>query len=557
MATAIFHETDDELRARVEGIATREQLAGVLDVSYDALTYWAWRVGDDHRYTTFEVPRRSGGTRKISAPVNELRRIQRRLNRILRAFYEPKAAAHGFTRRRDIVSNAARHVGRKFVLNVDLNDFFPSIHFGRVRGVLLKEPFTLPEPVATLVAQLCCVRGALPQGAPTSPVLSNFVCRRLDTALSRLAKRYGCVYTRYADDLTFSCNLDSFPHGLATLPYGAPPKSVQLSADLVEAITANDFRINDAKSRLTTHGRERQEVTGLVVNEVLNVKRTYVRQVRAMLHAWRKFGYEAAQRTYREKYKGHRRGLPEFRKVVRGKLAFLGQIRGRNDPTYCGLFQQYAGLDDQYHGPLPVPAPRYAPSRDLHGALWVVHSLREEGRDVKIEQGTAFLLDGVGLVTCAHVLGDAVDVTAHRSETPEREYKVEVVSRDDARDLAVLRLPGEALVGSRSLRASRSPRRAGVRVTVAGYPNHNHHDSIHTAEGNVTQFRIDGLERRFLVSAWIIFGMSGGPVLDQQRRVVGIAARGAASEAEAAKTENHSVIPIEAVERIGAAAHDR
>src|SRR5205814_3311637 len=115
---------------------------------------------------------------------------------------------------RSILTNAKPHLRQKFVLNVDLKDFFPTINFGRVRGVLIAKPYCLLPHIATYIARICCRDNALPQGAPTSPIISNMICSRLDRQLLRLARQYRCVYTRYADDLTFSTSMPRFPGAL-------------------------------------------------------------------------------------------------------------------------------------------------------------------------------------------------------------------------------------------------------------------------------------------------------------------------------------------------------
>ena len=140
-------ETDDELRAAFRALKTRADVARLLHISVQTLNYLTVRSGAP-RYRQFAIRKRSGGTRVISAPDGSLKIIQQKLNQVLQAVFQPKAPVHGFTRGRSIVSNAAQHRGRKLVLNIDLADFFPTIHFGRVRGVFLGKRFRLPFPAA-------------------------------------------------------------------------------------------------------------------------------------------------------------------------------------------------------------------------------------------------------------------------------------------------------------------------------------------------------------------------------------------------------------------------
>jgi RNA-directed DNA polymerase len=127
--------------------------------------------------------------------------LQRKLNQVLQAVYPVKNVVHGFARGRAIVTNARMHVRARHILNINLKDSFPSVNFGRVRGMFLAKPYQLPEPVATVLAQLCTHKNSLAQGAPTSPVVSNMVCARLDSHLKKLARENGCIFSRYADDL--------------------------------------------------------------------------------------------------------------------------------------------------------------------------------------------------------------------------------------------------------------------------------------------------------------------------------------------------------------------
>jgi len=188
----------------------------------------------------------------------------------------------------------------------DLTDFFPSIHLGRVRGLFLKKPFECKSAVATVLAQLCCNSGKLPQGAPTSPIISNLICGKMDVQLQRFAKENLCTYTRYADDITFSSKRRAFPPAVAYVE--ETTGKLRVGDGLLSIITQNTFVVNEAKLRLQNANR-RQVVTGLKVNRFPNVPRRLLSQVRAMLHAWEKHGLRAAEKEYQAKYdKKHRAG---------------------------------------------------------------------------------------------------------------------------------------------------------------------------------------------------------------------------------------------------------
>jgi RNA-directed DNA polymerase len=171
----------------------------------------------------------------------------------------------------------------------------------------LAEPFKLPPQVATLLAQICCHENKLPQGAPTSPIISNMICGRMDSQLKLFASQNGCFYTRYADDITFSTRQRIFPTELASLEETDETRVVTLPSVLTDLIEKNGFKINKSKTRLLSRA-DRQDVTGLTVNRFVNVNRRYIRNVRGALHAWRKYGLELAQQKFREAYGGEQSG---------------------------------------------------------------------------------------------------------------------------------------------------------------------------------------------------------------------------------------------------------
>jgi RNA-directed DNA polymerase len=245
---------------------------------------------------------------------------------------------------KNIVTNAQAHAKKRYVLNIDLKDFFPSINFGRVRGMLMATPYNLPPDVATVLAQICCYNNQLPQGAPSSPIITNMICAKMDSQLQWLAKDCKSTYTRYADDITFSTTLPKFPNKLAYVLTGEDTEKVFIGNRLLAIIHENGFEINEQKIRLQVKGNH-QEVTGLTTNLFPNVDRKYVRQVRAMLYAWAKSGLEAAENEYFDKYVSKSR-LPikqklKFKQVLRGKIEFIGMVKGKEDSIYQKFIQQY------------------------------------------------------------------------------------------------------------------------------------------------------------------------------------------------------------------------
>lgn len=330
----------EAIRAHFLGLRTREDLAALLDVDAKKLVYYADQASSSQTYTSFSVPKKSGGVRQIKAPVRGLKAIQRALNQVLQCVYEPDRAAHGFVAERSIVTNASVHSGQKLILNIDLLDFFPSITAERVYALLINAPYDMEPDIVRTITRLCCPEGRLPQGAPTSPVLSNMVYSQLDVALSQLAITHECRYTRYADDITFSTAQPSFPDDLAIISHH--PRSVMVGDKLSGLLLGYGFAINHRKVRMRTR-MERQDVTGLTVNIEPNVTRTYIRQIRAMLHAWEKFGRDAAEIEFIQAYDQRRRFRRQvsFPAVVWGKISFVGMVRGGDAPVYLRLRRKY------------------------------------------------------------------------------------------------------------------------------------------------------------------------------------------------------------------------
>lgn len=436
----------------------------------DVLFFSNSLISSENRYLSFSIKKKSGGERRISAPVFTLKLIQTVLNTILNCVYEPREYVTGFVPQKSIVDNAKIHTGKNYVFNIDLKDFFPSIELHRIKKVLMLEPFSLSsskkiqlkvrkftlengetivikfreipkvgiitgkrffeknklyvykiefeegffeifdkkvldkssvvlcyqgeseawkmleyksiekalknksfedllpteinqrEKLAFLIANLCChvenisdaflhkdksgnkdldrslkenlkQRAFLPQGSPTSPIISNIICQNLDRRLNGLSKKVGAKFSRYADDITFSANKDVF--------------NLDFKTEMRRIIEDQKFTINESKVRLQGLGH-RQEVTGLIVNEKVNVSKKYIREVRAMLNNWEKLGYEKASVIFKQFYKvnkGHVKNESAiFRNVLWGKLQFLKMVRGKEDPNVMKYWVQFERL---------------------------------------------------------------------------------------------------------------------------------------------------------------------------------------------------------------------
>ncbi len=272
-------------------------LAGLVGFEPKFVSFLLYKLPPEQKYKSFEIPKRNGGTRLIQAPTPRLKVLQRGLAKLLyecvKEVDSAKAAkssiSHGFQKGRSILTNASPHKARRYVLNFDLEAFFPSINFGRVRGLFIKSSaFKLDKKVATVIAQIACHDNALPQGSPCSPIISELIAQRLDMKLVQVAKKYKCTFTRYADDITFSSNQKDFPAAIAYCNETGQPEW-SLGQEVMQAVTSQDFKLNFSKTRMQFRG-SRQLVTGLVVNEKVNTRATYKQYARAMCNSLFKTG---------------------------------------------------------------------------------------------------------------------------------------------------------------------------------------------------------------------------------------------------------------------------
>lgn len=317
-------------------ISTRNELADFLKISRQKLTHLLYVVYPNNCYNTFEIPKKNGGTRTINAPNDSLKGIQSKLATELEKYKEDFSKendikiniSHAFEKHKGIITNAKIHRNKRYVLNIDLQDFFNSFHFGRVCGYFEKNKyFELPHEVAVVISQLCCYNGVLPQGAPTSPTITNLIFQILDMKILRLAKKYKLDYTRYADDMTFSTNYKGF---------------LDTQADFYEnlrsLLSKEGFSINESKTRLQFNN-SRQVVTGLIVNKKINIDHSYYKNTRAMAH------YLYAHDEF------NINGVSSTIEQLEGRFAFINQLDKYNnsiDGKARHNFYELNGREKQY-----------------------------------------------------------------------------------------------------------------------------------------------------------------------------------------------------------------
>lgn len=340
----------EEAKDLLVGLSTDNDVANLLEIPVGQLLYILY--SQDKNYKTFLIKKKSGKNRSIDSPNKSVKILQEKIKPLIEAHYRVKKPVHGFVGGgKGIVSNAEQHKKKDYVLNIDLQDFFHSINFGRVQGIFKNTPFNMATPAASVLAQLCTHNGRLPQGACTSPVLSNLAATSLDKKLVQIAKNFHLTYTRYADDLTFSSNKPLPSILVEKITEDNGQYKYKVGRIIEQAIIDSGFNINHNKTRLQ-HKSQRQEVTGLVVNEGVNVDRRFIRKTRAMINEWRKNLLEAEIRFIKKRYhlsdsdlKDRKLNGSIYKRAIYGNLSFIKMIKGEEHSPYLTLCKQVLDLD--------------------------------------------------------------------------------------------------------------------------------------------------------------------------------------------------------------------
>ncbi len=276
---------------------TIKDVADAMGISVNELRFLAFSRKNSKisHYKRFKVAKKTGGFRLISAPMPRLKKAQHFILENILNKVSVHEKAHGCVQKKSIVSNATLHVNKGVVINQDLQNFFPSVTYKRIKGIYKALGYS--EQLSVVFALLCsepkvldvsllgenyyAQRGErfLPQGSPCSPAITNVLCRNLDFRLDGLAKKYGFTYSRYVDDITFSGNAEQFPKITAILKYSK------------RIIKEENFTLHPDKLRVMKRN-QRQEVTGIVVNEKVNINKKSLKRFRALLYQIENEGLE-------------------------------------------------------------------------------------------------------------------------------------------------------------------------------------------------------------------------------------------------------------------------
>ena len=533
---------------RFTNISTNAQLAEYCGVSWDELRMLAYAEGIK-RYTEWLVPKKNGeGFRRISSPMANLRRVQRAITKGLSESYSPLKCVHGFVCERNVAMNALQHTRKRTVLTLDLKDFFPSISAPRVRGLFMKA-MNFPQDVADTLTNLVCHEGSLPQGAPTSPVISNMICFKMDRALLNFAANNGLTYTRYADDLVFS----------STSAYSARKMVDQgknavcgINHFITDTIEANGFEINERKVHVANRG-SRQIVNGIIVNQKCNIRRSQYREFRALFHRWIKEGYSAAAAAYfgNKKNRCYKAKLCDgdelcdeksFVRHIRGRLDYYSMVVGVNGhPT-----EPMAKLWTLFHKAAHERVP-YLTFENSAVQLSYVFDSKEVNDTVAAESSGVIVRDI--LITCAHGLpeectdmnGNVVSIEIRTAFDDKFSIEAPSFRKCSGFDFAFARLDTKLdNMGVRSINTAYLPQ-AGETIYASGYAGGK--KPSHCVQASVLPGRYGN--GSIVVDRAFIKGMSGGPVFNTRHEVIGIVLKGSD---ESSYSRDGEFLPFSAIE---------
>ncbi|MGK7379472.1 reverse transcriptase domain-containing protein [Planococcus sp. 1R117A] len=543
---------DETIKSQFEVLESFEDIANLLEVPQELL----WKhVVEKKSYTNFKIPKKQKDEfRQINKPSKNLDIIQKKLNYILKLVYtKSHNASHGFILDKSIKTNALAHINNKVILNIDLENFFGSINFARIRAMFMTY-FKFNSIVATTLANICCDNNnVLAQGAATSPIISNIIANKLDKQLHRLAKSKKCVYTRYADDITFSTNLNEIHKDILH-----DEINLVLGSVLSNLISSNGFNINNSKTRISRKNKA-QYVTGIKINTKLNVNRKYVKKIRTILNNIEKNidNLEEAERIFYNKHKFRKTLFKDYNmfNIVRGMISHIGFVKGKKDEVFFKYATRYNEIikhvNDQNEKtyafiniPLSIKQFReqniFVIESDAF-AEYIVGAYKKD--DLETGQGTGFMLKDIGLITNWHVIKPYLEkvikfdyarfeneyyIPVSKSRYEDDVWFAKILAFDEVRDIAILEIEGidKTKVGFNYS----SEIESGMECCLLGYPEYKDGQYLHEVEGKVQSARANVFAQtqflRYTVNMSIHGGNSGGPIVNNRNEVIAVAVKG-------------------------------
>ena len=544
--TLVAH--DNLIRHKFFKMRSRNCVADLLEISNSLLIHILYKARERSKYTQFEIPKHDGTYRTINSPPKNLKILQLKLNHTLQIIYNEKQCSHGFVKDRNIVTNSLPHLNKRHILNIDLENFFPSIHIGRVAKALQSPPFNLPPLPAETISQIACMdNGELPQGSPLSPTISNIVAHSLDVALLSFAKKNQLTYTRYADDITLSSSKPQFDSDLCY-----HEKRWKLGIPLHTIIHENGFKPNHDKIKLQGPSRK-QEVTGITVNEFLNVDRKHIRDLQATLRVIEKFGEERAKHILARKK--NRPFAGPVHNYMNGKLGYVEMVRGKNDPTCRRIRKRLHAINPtNYTPPCKLTDSSPTPLRDTPRTWKGWNSIAEKySKSIMHIQvdcngtpmgGTAFMISKNLLATAGHNLDEGKVSAADIEDTERQLRKSHYLNRPGGIDAGLLELPNGFKASDIYLPSQARLPEPGEELAAIGFPHVPlRHPALTVKVGYVESIRrsyYDNDACFIQMSFQSPVGLSGSPLIDKRGFVVGIVVE---NTFEQPATPNHHAQP--------------
>lgn len=464
-------------------------------------------------YVSFELKKKNGKFRRINAPIKELKEIQYKIYDYLKTIYCAKKSSYGFELGKNNILNAEKHKKHKYVLNIDLKDMFSQITASRIKGMLRSEPYSLDESVANVISIITCCKGFLPQGAPTSPILSNMLLKMLDTKLIKYSKDNNLYYTRYADDLSFSANYD-----FSKIVFSNYPESFDIRNELKSIFNESNFVINSEKTKYYTYYK-RQEVTGIVVNKKLNIAKEKMKEIRLLLYLCKKFSILSTAKRYfeknKKKYYDDKEIENKFAQVLFGKINYFVNVKGELDRIGIRFREQY---NEIFFGKNKF---------NLDSLNTKKNYILKNIAIIETEEvtGTGFLLKDIGLVTAFHVIYDSRGNFVQNNKVLYKNSKIilsesDILYQNASFDYVVIK---DTKFNNYSIGFDyKTFFQSEDKVIYAGYPDYFDGDDVYIADAKVTSLNKKTVAGYVsLIDNDIFHGMSGGPVLNETMEVIG------------------------------------
>lgn len=531
---------------------------------------YLWKIINDYNnYEQLVIPKKNGESRVIYCPNYHLKSIQRKLADILNNAVKCSPNVHGFVKGKSFVTNAKRHVKQKWVLSIDLADFFPNISIKRVHNLFIKY-FKFNKNISNVLARIVChPDGFLPQGAPTSPVIANILAKSMDKSIYKnICSKHNVIYTRYADDLTFSSYKISPPNNIAKISGNV----ISLSEELTSIIESQGFIINENKTKYMIN-TDRQMVTGIVVNKKSNVTKKYIRKLRAILYQLllNINDFNKAQFTFFQKNNVNKGDMFE---ILKGMVNHVAHVKGDDDKVFTKLALKYNEVLSSYQqkgfktSATKVTTPmlnlnKYVNNTFILDGACEYNYFDTNFRDnikedksyevsndngfisfsINYGSGTCFYVKSIGLITNYHVISafDRVSKRINKSldnfkfecfTSINPKYKIEVIidKLDKEKDIAILKIVNDYDCGHlEGYHYSSLEMKSGTKTRLIGFPNYRIGSEIRIKDGTIQSNKYSTIQgkKMFEINQTIHKGNSGGPVLNcKNDKVIGIATMG-------------------------------